>query len=135
LDRLAPSGLLRASKTPDRRTRLIGRRADRTSLADNRNLWPTQRRTPPSRVQSRRATRPSDRAPPLGSAPNVVGSVNVTPSIRGERPYVAKLEGDVWFVRSSLPKPRHKGSGVSGGVAEAEIAKSDGRILRVSAGR
>jgi len=83
--------------------------------------------------------------PPNGFVPDSTTAVRIavavwTPiysarTIQAERPYVATLAGDVWFVRGSLPKPRCKGCGVSGGVAEAEIAKSDGRILRVSHGR
>jgi len=49
--------------------------------------------------------------------------------IRGEKPFVASLKSDVWTVHGSLPKGR------VGGVAIAEISKSDGRILRVSHGR
>src|SRR5229473_2843898 len=44
--------------------------------------------------------------------------------IEGQKPYVAVLKGDVLFGEGSLPP------GWRGGVAEAEIAKSDGRILR-----
>jgi hypothetical protein len=46
-----------------------------------------------------------------------------------ERPFVASLRNGVWFVRGSLPK------GHNGGVAEIEIAKDDGRIIRVSHGQ
>ena len=46
--------------------------------------------------------------------------------IAGERPYVAELTNGIWIVQGSLPK------NVPGGVAIAEIAKDDGRILRVS---
>ena len=83
--------------------------------------------------------------PPSGFVPDSVTAVRIAvavwtsiygaKTIQWERPYVAKLAGEVWFVRGSLPKPHCKGCSVSGGVAEAEIAKSDGRILRVSHGR
>jgi len=50
--------------------------------------------------------------------------------IAGEKPYQARLETNgIWIVEGSLPK------GWVGGVAVAEIAKSDGRILRVSHGQ
>ncbi len=50
-------------------------------------------------------------------------------SLKNERPFHAKLVGDVWYVEGSLPE------GALGGVAEAEIAKADGKILRVSHGQ
>jgi hypothetical protein len=49
--------------------------------------------------------------------------------IKSERPFKARLENDVWTVEGTLPK------GFVGGVAIAEISKSDGRILRVSHGK
>ena len=49
--------------------------------------------------------------------------------IRRQRPYHASLEGDVWRVVGYLP-PDHVG-----GTALAEIAKRDGRILRVIHGQ
>ncbi len=49
--------------------------------------------------------------------------------IRSERPFKATLKDGVWTVEGSLPK------GWRGGVAVAEIAKDDGRILRVSHSR
>ena len=42
----------------------------------------------------------------------------------------AKLENGIWHVSGSLPK-----GSVKGGVAVAEISKSDGRIIRVSHGK
>ena len=51
--------------------------------------------------------------------------------IAGEKPYSASLDTNgVWIVEGSLPKGM-----VKGGVAIAEIAKDDGRILRVSHGK
>jgi hypothetical protein len=50
-------------------------------------------------------------------------------TIAAEKPYVAVLNKDVWIVQGSLPE------GYVGGVAIAEIAKDDGRILRVSHGK
>jgi hypothetical protein len=50
--------------------------------------------------------------------------------IAGEKPYTARLSTNgVWIVEGTLPK------GYVGGVAIAEIAKEDGKILRVSHGR
>jgi hypothetical protein len=45
--------------------------------------------------------------------------------IAGEKPYRARLTNGVWVVEGSLP------AGSVGGVAIAEIAKDDGKILRV----
>ena len=49
--------------------------------------------------------------------------------IEGEKPYNAHLKNGVWTVTGSLPE------GFDGGVAEADIAKDDGRILRVIHGQ
>ena len=47
-------------------------------------------------------------------------------TIYTEKPFKARLENRVWIVEGSLPE------GHKGGVAEIEIAKDDGKILRVS---
>ncbi len=49
--------------------------------------------------------------------------------IAAEQPYRARLTNGIWRVTGSLPP------GVLGGVAEAEISKADGRILRISHGQ
>ncbi len=49
--------------------------------------------------------------------------------IAEEKPYQVRLTNGVWMVEGSLPK------NVLGGVAEAWIAKTDGRILKVSHGQ
>ena len=49
--------------------------------------------------------------------------------ISDEKPFHATLAKGVWTVQGSLPK------GWVGGVAFAEIAKADGRILRISHGK
>src|SRR5437870_3102087 len=49
--------------------------------------------------------------------------------VESERPFHAVLVGDTWHVTGSQNKY------VDGGVAEAEIAKVDGRILRVIHGK
>ena len=50
-------------------------------------------------------------------------------SVRAEKPFIATLDGDVWTVKGTLR------AGAVGGVAEAEISKRDGRILRVAHGQ
>jgi hypothetical protein len=46
--------------------------------------------------------------------------------IQKEKPFKAILRDGVWHVSGNLPKGR------MGGVAEAEISKTDGRIIRIS---
>ncbi|MDP3732228.1 MAG: NTF2 fold immunity protein [Candidatus Omnitrophota bacterium] len=48
--------------------------------------------------------------------------------IESEKPYKATLKDGIWYVIGSLPK------GWKGGVAEAEISKDDGCIIRISHG-
>jgi len=50
-------------------------------------------------------------------------------NIERQKPYHAELRNGVWFVYGTLP------TGTRGGTAEAEIAKSDGRVLRVIHGK
>lgn len=50
--------------------------------------------------------------------------------INSEKPFKATLSNGVWMVEGSLPEGFEKG-----GVAIAEIAKKDGRIIRVSHGK
>lgn len=50
-------------------------------------------------------------------------------TISRQRPYIARLVDDTWIVEGSLTQ------GIAGGVARVEIAKKDGRILRVTHGR
>lgn len=50
-------------------------------------------------------------------------------AISSQKPYMATLVNDTWIVEGSLPKE------MLGGVARAEIAKKDGRILRVTHGK
>jgi hypothetical protein len=49
--------------------------------------------------------------------------------IAREKPYKATFSNGIWTVVGSLP------AGMAGGVAEADIAKDDARILRVSHGK
>lgn len=48
--------------------------------------------------------------------------------IEKQRPLVADLSGGIWTIRGTPPS---KGRSF-GGVAEIEIAKTDGRVLRMS---
>ena len=49
--------------------------------------------------------------------------------IEKEKPYKAKLKNGIWYVTGSLPE------GHVGGVAEAEINKESGCIIRISHGQ
>jgi len=49
--------------------------------------------------------------------------------IQSEKPYKAILRDGIWFVSGSLPE------GWVGGVAEAEINKESGCIIRISHGK
>ncbi|MEI7481770.1 MAG: YbbC/YhhH family protein [Elusimicrobiota bacterium] len=51
-------------------------------------------------------------------------------TIEKEKPYQAVLKKDVWLISGSLPEKN-----MIGGVAEAEISKENGRILRISHGK
>lgn len=83
--------------------------------------------------------RPHSYVPPSGFVPDSATAVRIAlavwipiygeEQIRLERPYIAELRGEVWTVNGSLP------NATVGGVAVAEIAKHDARILRVSHGR
>jgi hypothetical protein len=50
-------------------------------------------------------------------------------AIYEKRPFVAKLQGDVWVVSGTLPMD------TLGGVPEAHIAKRDARVLKVIHGQ
>jgi hypothetical protein len=49
--------------------------------------------------------------------------------IASERPFHATLSRGVWHVRGSLPR------GAVGGVAEADVRRADGKVLRVTHGQ
>ncbi|HET7584740.1 MAG TPA: YbbC/YhhH family protein [Gemmatimonadaceae bacterium] len=85
---------------------------------------------------------PRSYVPPQGFVPDARTAVRIAVAvwspiygedhIAGEAPYQATLHDSVWTVEGTL----HCGGPVClGGVAEAEIARRDGRILRVSHGR
>jgi hypothetical protein len=59
----------------------------------------------------------------------VLGAVYGKEKIASEKPFRAVLHGDIWTVEGSL-RP-----GWLGGVALAEISKTDATVLRVSHGR
>jgi hypothetical protein len=51
--------------------------------------------------------------------------------IKSERPFTARLEGNRWIVKGTLPKPRNANEIIVGGTAMAEIDKMDGRIIAI----
>src|SRR4051794_40460193 len=71
--------------------------------------------------------------PPNGFVPNAATAAAVTEAvlipvygqrqIASERPFTARLEGNVWTVSGTLPRP------MLGGVAVVRLSKRDGRIL------
>ena len=73
--------------------------------------------------------------PPAGYVPDEETAIKIAlavwipiygkDQIESQKPYEAVLRGGIWYVSGSLP------AGYKGGVAEAEIAKDDGRILRI----
>ena len=81
--------------------------------------------------------------PDSGFVPNAATAVRIAEAvwipiygeaqIEKERPFTATLKNGVWTVIGSLEAP--PGLEVVGGVALAEIARRDGRILRVGHGR
>jgi hypothetical protein len=89
-------------------------------------------------AQARAPERPHSYVPAAGFVPDSLTAVRIavavwTPIyghavIDREQPYRAELHGGVWRVVGSLKRG-------PGGVALAEIAKRDGRILRVSHGK
>lgn len=80
-----------------------------------------------------------DYKPSQGYVPNAETAVKIAVAvwepiygedqIAHEKPYTAVLLNGIWTVQGSLPK------GFVGGVAIAEIAKADGRVIRVSHGK
>jgi len=78
--------------------------------------------------------------PPNGVVPDEETAIKIAEAIwlpiygdkiKDEQPYVARLCGDkkTWFVHGSLPK------GMTGGTAEMEINKKDGKILTITHGK
>ena len=78
--------------------------------------------------------------PPQGYVPDAATAIKIAVAvwepiygqeqISQQKPYKAVLINGVWKVEATLPKQY-----TAGGVTVAEIAKDDGRILRVSHGK
>ena len=85
------------------------------------------------------AARPHSYKPQHGYVPDADTAIKIAiavwepiygrEQIAGQKPFTAVLRNGVWIVEGSLPP------GMSGGVARAEIAKDDGRVLRVTHGK
>jgi hypothetical protein len=54
--------------------------------------------------------------------------------IAAEKPYHATLKNGIWKVQGSMPEEVSKKPTAVGGIAYAEIAKADGRILLIGHG-
>ena len=82
---------------------------------------------------------PHSYVPPKGFVPDSLTAVRIAVAVWGpiygesqiqsEAPFRAVLHGGVWTITGTLPP------GMVGGVAIAELAKSDARVLRVSHGK
>jgi hypothetical protein len=83
-------------------------------------------------------------APPNGFVPNAETAAEIAEAIwlpiygeaiKDERPYKVSLVSDrIWLVRGILESGRD-GEIVLGGVAEAWIARADGRVIHVTHGK
>ena len=77
--------------------------------------------------------------PPGGYVPDAATAIKIAVAvwepiygrkqIQGQKPFRATLRNGVWRVHGSLPP------NTPGGVAEADISKKDGRVLRVIHGK
>jgi hypothetical protein len=87
-------------------------------------------------------------APPAGFVPDKAVALQIAEAvlfpiygakqIDSEKPFTAKLHGDVWTVAGTLRCPDGKAGYVTvcdGGVAVVKISKSDARILSVMHGK
>lgn len=93
-------------------------------------------------VTSLDAQQPSQHSfrPPQGYVPDAATAIKIAVAvwepiygveqISKQIPYTAVLANGVWKVQGTLPKQYTRG-----GVAEAEISKDDGKIVRVSHGK
>jgi hypothetical protein len=80
------------------------------------------------------------RVPPNGFVPDAATAARIAEAVwipiwgeaqvASEKPFKVTLKGDVWTVKGKDLPPL-----TFGGVAEADISKSDGRILRVIHGQ
>ena len=102
-----------------------------TACAGTQNVQDTSR--PDSAASKHSVVRPNGFVPDSATAARIAEAVWIpiygAEQIAAERPFHAVLANDVWTVGGSLAP------GKAGGVAVAEIAKSDGRIIRISHGR
>ena len=93
----------------------------------------------PSGILFGQETKQHNYRPAAGYVPNEETAIKIAVAvwspiygkgeIEKEKPYKAVLRDGIWYVSGSLP------ADYVGGVAEAEIAKEDGRILRISHGK
>ena len=93
------------------------------------------------KIRKRPYTPPDERTymPPAGYVPDAATAIKIAVAvwepiygrkqIQGQKPFHATLRGGVWTVHGSLPP------NTVGGVAEADISKRDGRVLRVIHGK
>lgn len=70
-----------------------------------------------------------DEASAIQIAEKVLLPIYGRKQIESERPFTARLNGNVWMVNGNLPKGR------VGGVAEVKIDKRNGRVLRIIHGK
>jgi hypothetical protein len=95
-------------------------------------------------AQPGHAETPFNYTPPNGDVPDEATAVKIAEAVltpiygrkvvETERPFHATLKGEVWSVSGTLHCSTGKSNDCLGGVAEIDIAKRDGRVLRVSHG-
>ena len=81
-------------------------------------------------AQVRANVKPKDGYVPNAVTATAIGVAVLSPiygesSVASHKPYTATLADGIWTVRGTLP------AGTLGGTAVAEIAKDDGRVVRV----
>jgi len=86
--------------------------------------------------QDEQSVMPSDGFVPTAETATRIAEAVLIPiygdgTIASERPFVATLQGDIWYVVGTLPQ----GLNTRGGVAEVRIQKRDGRIIFPNHGR
>jgi len=88
--------------------------------------------------KAKHSFKPKDGFVPNGAVAIHIAEAVLTPiygpeTMAKERPLTAKLKKGIWLVQGTMPCPA--GNRCVGGVVEAEIAKANGKILRVSHGK